>query len=114
MGIPVARRIGRRVARPERGRAPQGPALGATCRGATMNRSAYELTHGRRLRTLRGGRARLTAIVAAAAMATLLGASPGRADCFNDLQGADDEPGQKDMSQFCVVGTCNVSNNEVS
>src|SRR6185436_2978571 len=26
--------------------------------------------------------------------------------CINDLQGPDDEPGQKDLSQFCRGGAC--------
>ena len=44
------------------------------------------------------------------ACAVLLAASPLHAQCTIDAQGADDEPGQKDMSQVCLAGTCSGSN----
>jgi len=34
--------------------------------------------------------------------------------CINDLQGPDDEPGQKDLSQFCLIGACGGSNTQVT
>src|SRR5262249_8371470 len=34
--------------------------------------------------------------------------------CTNDLQGADDEPGQKDLDQFCIVGSCGGSKTAIT
>src|SRR2546430_889194 len=40
----------------------------------------------------------------------VLAASPAHAFCLTDVEGADDEPGQKDLNEFCLVGTCGGSN----
>src|SRR5689334_15579252 len=34
------------------------------------------------------------------------GVPAGAQVCTNDLQGPDDEPGQKDLNQFCASGSC--------
>src|SRR5262249_23357224 len=52
-------------------------------------------------------RRRLTAMVLAALCWVALSVTPVSAQqCFNDVQGADDLPGQKDLSDFCLTGTC--------
>src|SRR5262245_688530 len=63
-----------------------------------------------------GRAARRTRIALAAAVAwcTLLAVRPLHAQCTNDIQLADDLSGQKDLSQFCIVGTCNVNDTTVS
>src|SRR5262245_11398926 len=47
------------------------------------------------------GRRALTSTLAIAAMLGLLAAAPARAVCINDGQGADDQPGQKDVNGLC-------------
>jgi len=58
--------------------------------------------------------ARISVTVALVWLVGVLAATAVRADCFTDVQGADDQPGQKDLSQLCIVGTCGASDNEVS
>src|SRR5687767_14263187 len=81
--------------------------------GGNMKNSVNGSTYDRRSGTVRRRRLRVMAAVVVAA-ATLLWASSGHAACSIDLQGADDEPGQKDMSQFCLVGACGGSRTGVS
>src|SRR5262245_828576 len=50
---------------------------------------------------------RIVVVAVALAWWVVLAAAPLHAQCTNDLQGPDDEPGQKDLSQFCLLGTCN-------
>jgi hypothetical protein len=51
----------------------------------------------------------MAVLVGVLAWLVVVAASAARAQCINDAQGNDDEPGQKDLSQFCDFGTCNVS-----
>src|SRR5262249_49648020 len=57
-------------------------------------------------------------VLAAAATALFVGgpgASPAFAVfCNSDVQGSDDQPGQKDLSEFCNLGTCNVSDRSMA
>jgi hypothetical protein len=57
---------------------------------------------------------RIATLTAVVLSWSLLAALPLHAQCTSDLQGADDEPGQKDLTQFCLVGTCNVSDTSIS
>ncbi|MGH7893109.1 MAG: hypothetical protein ACREQL_00485 [Candidatus Binatia bacterium] len=56
----------------------------------------------------------MAALAVALAWWSMLATTPVHAQCILDVQGADDQPGQKDLSQFCLVGTCNVSNTSAS
>src|SRR5262249_26411719 len=53
---------------------------------------------------------------AAFTIALLIGllSAPAHADCFQDAQGSDDQPGQKDLSEFCLAGTCGGSSTTVT
>src|SRR5262249_34199943 len=60
---------------------------------------------GSRRRPPESGLKRAGAALAVALLAGLLSTS-AHADCFQDAQGSDDEPGQKDLSEFCLAGMC--------
>src|SRR5262245_38231977 len=51
---------------------------------------------------------RPTRLLPAFTLALLLLVAPnaGAQQCTMDVHGADDEPGQKDLDEFCVGGTC--------
>ena len=54
-------------------------------------------------RSLRYARS-IIGLIAAIGCVLLLGAAPVGAQCTTDVDGNDDEPGQKDMSEFCFEG----------
>src|SRR5439155_17350980 len=55
-------------------------------------------------------RARFSKILTLAIILATLAASPLAAQvCTNDLQGPDDNPGQKDLNQFCAGGACGIA-----
>src|SRR5262245_41704542 len=90
----------------------QGSAPVAHSRRAGINRGRDSMTNDemvdptRTPSTRRGWRWRLRALTALAAVAAAASAAPARAQCFEDVDLNDDEPGQKDLSQFCLVGAC--------
>jgi hypothetical protein len=58
---------------------------------------------------------RTGSLLAAALALGLLAAAPARGGCIVDIQGADDEPGQKDVSVLCEPGaTCSSSSTMLS
>ena len=54
----------------------------------------------------------VAALAVALAWWVVLAAAPVHAVCIVDTNGADDEPGQKDLSQICLVGACTGGINE--
>jgi len=53
-------------------------------------------------------------VVALGGSAGILEASSAHAQCITDMRGADDEAGQKDLNEFCLVGSCGGSNTQIT
>src|SRR5262245_53752762 len=81
---------------------------GRAARRLTMNDSRSFSQGNARCSARRHARS-MRAAALAFACAVLLAAGPLYAQCTIDAQGADDEPGQRDISQTCLAGTCSGS-----